>query len=104
MAQFLPVPANDKVVSVAGFIQSRKTRSWKMSEKLSVTIKLSRYGAKIVTSLLPQPSVLWLVLELKLSRYYEIVMIKKFVLVSNPGGRAGVVQCYKFVKITSLYG
>ena len=29
-----------------------------MSEKLSVTIKQSRWRAKIVTSLLPQPSVL----------------------------------------------
>ena len=29
-----------------------------MSDKLSVTIKLSRWRAKIVTSLLPQPSVL----------------------------------------------
>jgi len=29
-----------------------------MSEKLSVTIKLSRLGAKIVTSLLPIPALL----------------------------------------------
>ena len=35
---------------------------WQMSEKLIVTIKLSRWRAKIVTSLLPQPSVLWLVM------------------------------------------
>jgi hypothetical protein len=30
-----------------------------MSDKFCVTIKLSRWRAKIVTSLLPQPSVLW---------------------------------------------
>jgi hypothetical protein len=32
MAQFLPVPANDKVVSVNGFVQSRKARILQMSE------------------------------------------------------------------------
>jgi len=58
MAQFLPVPANDKVVMVYGFVQSRKTRIWQMSDKLSVKIKLSRLRAKIVTSLLPIPALL----------------------------------------------
>jgi len=38
MAQFLPVPAKDKVVTDAGFVQRRKTRIWQMNEKLSVTI------------------------------------------------------------------
>jgi len=35
-----------------------KSRIWQMSDKLFVKIKLSRWLAKIVTSLLPQPSVL----------------------------------------------
>jgi len=56
MAQFLPVPANDKVVNVAGFVQSRKSMIWQMNDKFCVMIKLSRWRAKIVTSLLPQPS------------------------------------------------
>jgi hypothetical protein len=46
-----------------------------MSEKLSVTIKLSRWGAKIVTSLLPIPALLWLVLILKLSHGNEFVSV-----------------------------
>jgi len=54
MAQFLQVPAKDKVVSVTGFVQSRIKRIWQMSEELIVMIKLSRWRAKIVTSLLPQ--------------------------------------------------
>jgi len=32
MAQFLPVPAKDKVVMINGFVQSRETRIWQMSE------------------------------------------------------------------------
>jgi hypothetical protein len=35
-----------------------KSRLWQMSENLFVKMKLSRWRAKIVTSLLPQPSVL----------------------------------------------
>jgi len=61
MAHFLQVPANDKAVMVNGFVQSRKTRIWQMIEKFCVKIKLSRWGAKNVTSLLPQPSGLWAV-------------------------------------------
>jgi len=45
--------------------------------------------------LLPTPALLWLVLELKLSRYYEFVMVKKFVLVPNLGGKAGIVTIYE---------
>jgi hypothetical protein len=66
MAQFLPVPANDNVVTDSGFVQSRKKRIWQMIDKLSVKIKLSRLRAKIVTSLLPQPSGLCLGEILKL--------------------------------------
>jgi radical SAM superfamily enzyme YgiQ (UPF0313 family) len=58
MAQFLQVPAKDKVVSVLQICPEPKSRIWKMSEKLIVMKKLSRWRAKIVTSLLPQPSVL----------------------------------------------
>jgi hypothetical protein len=36
------MPANDKVVSVAGFVQSRRSQIWQMRERLFVTIKLSR--------------------------------------------------------------
>ena len=58
-------------------------------------IKLSRWRAKIVTSLLPIPALLWLVLILKLSRYYEIVMEKKFVLVTYPGGEEEFVMIFE---------
>jgi hypothetical protein len=73
MAHFLPVPANDKVVSVNGFVQSRETRIWQISEKFGVTIKLSRWRAKNVTSLLPQPSVLGDGVELRLSSEQDVV-------------------------------
>jgi hypothetical protein len=36
----------------------QKSRIWKMSDKFCVTIKLSRWRAKIVTSLLPTPALL----------------------------------------------
>jgi hypothetical protein len=75
MAQFLPVPANDKIVSVDGFVQSRKTPIWQMSEKFCVTKKLSRWRAKIVTSLLPTPALLAYGPTLKLSRCEEFVTI-----------------------------
>jgi len=66
MAQFLPVPANDLTVTAAGFVQSRKSWIWKMSDKFCVIKKLSRWRAKIVTSLLPTPALLCLgeILEL----------------------------------------
>ena len=74
MAHFLPVPANDKIVTVNGFVQSRKKRIWQIINKFCITIKLSRWRAKNVTSLLPQPSWLAFVLILKLSRWNEFVM------------------------------
>jgi hypothetical protein len=67
MAEFLPIPANDKVVPVYGFVQSRKKRIWQISDKFCVTMKLLRWRAENVTSLLPQPSGLCLGVELKLS-------------------------------------
>jgi hypothetical protein len=75
MAQFLPVPANDKVVSVHGFVLSRKTLIWQITDKFCVTVKLSRWRAKIVTSLLPAPALLAHVLILKLSYMQKIVKI-----------------------------
>ena len=50
-------------------------KNWQMSEKLIVMIKLSRWRAKIVTSLLPIPALLAFVLILKLSRCNEFVTI-----------------------------
>ena len=46
MAQFLQIPANDKVVSVAGFVQSRKSRIWQMSEKLLCHDKIVKVASK----------------------------------------------------------
>ena len=46
-----------------------------MSDMFGVTIKLSRWRAKIVTSLLPIPALLWLVLILKLSLGNEFVSV-----------------------------
>jgi len=56
MAQFLPVPAKDKIVPVAGpdsyrDVQSRKSRFMIKVRNVCFTIKLSRWRAKIVTSL-----------------------------------------------------
>jgi len=91
MAHFLPVPANDKVVTVNGFVQSRKKRIWQISDKFCVIIKLSRWRAKNVTSLLPQPSGLAQVVELKQSRYQKVVMV-----VFNPEMRGEVVTPARF--------
>jgi hypothetical protein len=53
-------------------------KSWQMSEKLIVMEKLSRWRAKIVTSLLPIPALLAHVLILKLSSYFKSVQMQIF--------------------------
>ena len=51
MALFLQVPAKDKIVPVAGFVQSRKSRLMIKVRNVYFKIKLSGWSAKIVTSL-----------------------------------------------------
>jgi hypothetical protein len=74
MAQFLQVPAKDKFVSVAGFVQSRNHGFGKWTISSCFTMTLSKWRAKIVTSLLPQPSVLW-------ARPYLFVSLPDYCLV-----------------------
>jgi len=66
-------PGDRRICLGCGICSEPKSRICQMSDKLSFTIKLSRWRAKIVTSLLPQPSVLAHVLMLNLSRYYQSV-------------------------------
>jgi len=69
-----------------------------MSEKFIVMIKLSRWRAKIVTSLLPTPALLAQVVILKLSRMKKTVMV-----VLNSGISDELVTLERFWKIVDAY-
>jgi hypothetical protein len=61
MAQFLQIPAKGKSVICAVNCQEPEIAVENRRLKwLFITIKLSRFGAKIVTSLLPQLTVFYL--------------------------------------------
>jgi hypothetical protein len=70
-----------------------------MSDKFGVTIEQSRWRAKIVTSLLPQPSVLKCVLNLKLSWYTNLSYENKVVTGEDVVDFGALLECQVIAEV-----